>query len=159
MKKTIRFNLNRKPVEVQVNGDETLLWVIRTMLELTGTKYGCGMGHCGSCTVLMEMEPVRSCMIYIEDVEGKDILTVEGLAENGELHPLQKAFIQHDALQCGYCTPGMIVNAAGLLHKNPSPTRQEIIDGMQDNLCRCGTYNRIIEAIQAAAGEMKGGMN
>jgi aerobic-type carbon monoxide dehydrogenase small subunit (CoxS/CutS family) len=97
-------------------------------------------------------------MIYAEDVTGKDVVTIEGLAENGELHPVQKAFIEYDALQCGFCTPGMIVNAVGLLYKNPNISRQEIIDGMQDNLCRCGAHGRIIDAIQTAAGEMKGGL-
>ena len=158
MKQTISFNLNNKPVSVDVNGDESLLSVIRTNLDQTGTKYGCGLGHCGSCTVLIDKEPVRSCMIYIEDVAGKDILTIEGLAKNGELHPVQKAFVEHDALQCGYCTPGMIMNATGFLNKNPEPTREEIIEGMEENLCRCGSYGRIIDAIQTAAKEMKGGM-
>ena len=158
MKQTISFNLNNKPVSVEVNGDESLLSVIRTNLDMTGTKYGCGLGHCGSCTVLIDKEPVRSCMVYIEDVAGKDILTIEGLAKNGELHPVQKAFVKHDALQCGYCTPGMIMNAAGLLNRNPEPTREEIIEGMEENLCRCGSYLRIIDAIQTAAKEMKGGM-
>lgn len=158
MKQNIRFNLNNKPVSVEVNGDESLLSVIRTNLDMTGTKYGCGLGYCGSCTVLIDKEPVRSCMVYIEDVAGKDILTIEGLAKNGKLHPVQKAFVKHDALQCGYCTPGMIMNAAGLLNKNPELTRDEIIDGMEENLCRCGSYGRIIDAIQTAAKEMKGGM-
>ena len=158
MKKTIRFTLNQKPVELQLNGDETLLWVIRSVLNMTGTKFGCGLGSCGACTVLIDMEPVHSCMVYVEDVEGKDILTIEGLVQNGELHPVQKAFIKHDALQCGYCTPGMIMNATGLLHKNPAITRQQIIEGMHDNLCRCGAHNHIIDAIEEAAGEMKGGM-
>jgi aerobic-type carbon monoxide dehydrogenase small subunit (CoxS/CutS family) len=158
MKQTISFNLNSKPVSVEVNGDESLLSVIRANLDMTGTKYGCGLGHCGSCTVLIDKEPVRSCMVYIEDVAGKDILTIEGLARNGELHPVQKAFVKHDALQCGYCTPGMIMNAAGLLNKNPEPTREEIIEGMEENLCRCGSYGRIIDAIETAAKDMKGGM-
>jgi carbon-monoxide dehydrogenase small subunit len=158
MKQTISFNLNNKPVSVEVNGDESLLSVIRTNLDHTGTKYGCGLGHCGSCTVLINKEPVRACMMYIEDVAGKDILTIEGLAKNGELHPVQKAFVEHDALQCGYCTPGMIMNATGFLNKNPEPTREEIIEGMEENLCRCGSYGRIIDAIQTAAKEMKGGM-
>jgi aerobic-type carbon monoxide dehydrogenase small subunit (CoxS/CutS family) len=157
MKKTIHFTLNKQPVGLQLNGDETLLWVIRSVLNMTGTKFGCGMGHCGACTVLVNKEPIRSCMIYAEDVAGKEVVTIEGLAENGELHPVQKAFIKHDALQCGYCTPGMLVNAAGLLNKNPGLTRQEIIDGMQGNLCRCGAHGRIIDAIQTAAEEMKGG--
>ena len=158
MKKTIRFSLNKQPVELQLKGDETLLWAIRCILDMTGTKFGCGMGQCGACTVLINKEPVRSCMVYAEDVARKDVVTIEGLAVNGELHPVQKAFIKHDALQCGYCTPGMIVNAAGLLNKNPDITRQEIIDGMQGNLCRCGSHGQIIDAIQTAAEEMKGGM-
>ncbi len=158
MKKTIRFTLDHDPVELQLNGDETLLWVIRSVVNKTGTKFGCGLGSCGACTVLVDKEPVRSCMVYAEDVAGKDIVTIEGLAENGELHPVQKAFVKHDALQCGYCTPGMIMNATGLLYKNPAITREQIIEGMQDNLCRCGSYNRIIDAIEEAASEMKGGM-
>jgi aerobic-type carbon monoxide dehydrogenase small subunit (CoxS/CutS family) len=158
MKKVIHFTLNKQPVELRLNGDETLLWVIRSILNMTGTKFGCGLGHCGACTVLVNKEPTRSCMIYAEDVAGKDVVTIEGLAENGDLHPVQKAFIKFDALQCGYCTPGMIVNAAGLLNKNPRITRQEIMDGMQGNLCRCGAHGRIIDAIQTAADEMKGGM-
>ena len=158
MKQSISFKLNNKPVTVEVNGDESLLSVIRTNLDMTGTKYGCGLGYCGACTVLIDKEPVRSCMMYIEDVAGKEVLTIEGLAQGEELHPVQKAFVEHDALQCGYCTPGMIMNATGFLLKNPDPTREEIIEGMEDNLCRCGAYVRIIEAIQTAAKEMKGGM-
>lgn len=136
--------------------DQFLLWVLRTQFNLTGTKYGCGMGYCGSCTVLMDGDPVRSCSIMMEDVAGTSIVTIEGLEEKGELHPLQQAFIDHDALQCGFCTPGMIMNAAGLLKKNPDPTRQQIITGMNDNLCRCGAHNRIIDAIESAAKMMKG---
>jgi len=158
MKKTFRFKINHSPVELELNGDESLLWVIRTVLNHTGTKFGCGLGSCGACTVLVNKEPVRSCMVYVEDMAGKDIVTIEGLAENGELHPVQKAFIKHDALQCGFCTPGMIMNAAGLLYRNPDVDREQIINGMEDNLCRCGSYNRIIDAIQEAAEEMKGGM-
>ena len=158
MKQSISFKLNNKPVSVEVNGDESLLSVIRTNLDMTGTKYGCGLGYCGACTVLIDKEPVRSCMMYIEDVAGKEVLTIEGLAQGEELHPVQKAFVEHDALQCGYCTPGMIMNATGFLLKNPDPTREEIIEGMEDNLCRCGAHVRIIEAIQTAAKEMKGGM-
>jgi aerobic-type carbon monoxide dehydrogenase small subunit (CoxS/CutS family) len=158
MKQSISFKLNNKPVSVEVNGDESLLTVIRNNLDMTGTKYGCGLGHCGACTVLVDKEPVRSCMLYVEDVAGKEILTIEGLARGDELHPVQKAFVQHDALQCGYCTPGMIMNATGFLLQNPDPSREEIIEGMEDNLCRCGSYMRIIEAIQTAAKEMKGGM-
>ena len=116
------------------------------------------MGHCGACTVIIDKEPVRACMLYAEDISGKEILTIEGLATDGTLHPVQKAFVEHDALQCGFCTPGMIMNAYGLLIRNPEPSREEIIEGMEDNLCRCGSYNRIVEAIQTAGKEMKGGM-
>lgn len=158
MKQSISFTLNNKPVSVEVNGDEPLLTVIRTNLDHTGTKYGCGLGLCGACTVLINKEPVRSCMVYIEDVAGKEVMTIEGLAQGDELHPVQKAFVEHDALQCGFCTPGMIMNATGFLYKNPDPTREQIIEGMEDNLCRCASYTRIIDAIQTAAKELKGGM-
>jgi aerobic-type carbon monoxide dehydrogenase small subunit (CoxS/CutS family) len=155
MTEKIQFNLNGKDVDLTVDPNLTLMWVLRVNFGLTGTKFGCGLGFCGACTVLMENEPVRSCMLTIGDIGGFRIQTIEGLAKNGSLHPLQQAFMAHDALQCGYCTPGMIINAYGLLLKNPEPTRQEIIDAMEGNLCRCGTYNRIIEAIQTASKEMK----
>lgn len=155
MEEKIKFELNGKEVEIPLDPTQSLLWALRTVLGLTGTKYGCGMGYCGSCTVLMDGEPVRSCGIYMEDVAGHKITTIEGLAEGEQLHPLQQAFIDHDALQCGYCTPGMIMNAAGLLLRNASPTREEIIDGMEDNLCRCGAHTRIIDAIAEAAQKMK----
>jgi aerobic-type carbon monoxide dehydrogenase small subunit (CoxS/CutS family) len=157
MEETIRFTLNGKKTEVLIDPSQTLLWVLRNYFGLTGTKYGCGMGFCGACTVLIDNEAVRSCMLPVSDVAGKKVITIEGLAINGKLHPVQKAFVEHDALQCGYCTPGMILTATSLLIKNPSPTHQEIIDGMEDNLCRCGTHVRIIEAIKTAAKEMKGG--
>ncbi len=156
MAETIRFKLNDSPVELTLDGERKLLWVLRADLGLTGTKLGCGEGPCGACTVLVDNEPVRSCQSAIKDVDGKEVITIEGLARNGKPHPLQKAFMSHDALQCGFCTPGMIMNAYGLLLKNPKPTRQEIIDGMEGNLCRCGTYGRIIESIQTAAQEMEG---
>ena len=154
MKQTISFKLNNQSVSVEVNGDESLLTVIRTYLDQTGTKYGCGIGECGACTVLMDTESVRSCMILVEDVQGKEITTIEGLNSEGELHPLQKAFIEHDALQCGFCTSGMIMNAHGFLNQNPNPTRENIINGMEENLCRCGSYNRIVDAIETAAKEI-----
>ena len=157
MEETIRFTLNGTETELVTDPNQTLLWVLRNQLGLTGTKYGCGIGFCGACTVLIDMEPVRSCMLPVSEVEGKSVITIEGLASNGELHPLQKAFVDHDALQCGYCTSGMILTAAGMLMKNPSPTRQEIIEGLEDNLCRCGAHTRIIDAVQTAANEMKGG--
>ena len=157
MEKPISFQLNGKTTEVMLEPNQTLLWVLRNHFGLTGTKYGCGIGFCGSCTVLIDQEPVRSCTLPIGEVAGKNVVTIEGLAKDGKLHPVQKAFVEHDALQCGFCTPGMIMNAAGLLIKNPSPTTQEIKAGMEDNLCRCGAHVRIIEAIHTAAKEMEGG--
>ena len=157
MEELIRFELNGKNVEILLDPGLTLLWVLRDQFGLTGTKYGCGIGFCGSCTVLLDNEAVRSCSLAVGDAAGKKVTTIEGLSHNGKLHPLQDAFMKHDALQCGYCTPGMIMNAYGLLLKNPEPTRQEVISGMEDNLCRCGAHVRIIEAIQTAGKEMKGG--
>jgi len=154
MKQSISFKLNDETVSVAINGGESLLTVIRTYLDKTGTKYGCGLGDCGACTVILENEVIRSCMVLAEDIEGKEVITIEGLSINDELHPIQKAFVNNDALQCGFCTPGMIMNAYGLLLQNPNPTREEIISGMEENLCRCGSYNRIIDAIQTAAKEM-----
>jgi aerobic-type carbon monoxide dehydrogenase small subunit (CoxS/CutS family) len=157
MEETISFVLNGKKTDLNIDPSQTLLWVLRNLLGLTGTKYGCGIGFCGSCTILVDNEPLRSCMLSVGDIAGKKLVTIEGLAENGQLHPVQKAFLEHDAFQCGYCTPGMIMNATGLLLKNPSPTTQEIKDGMEDNLCRCGAHMRIIDAIHTASKEMKGG--
>jgi aerobic-type carbon monoxide dehydrogenase small subunit (CoxS/CutS family) len=154
MKQKISFTLNRESVTVDVNGTESLLTVLREYLDLTGTKFGCGLGECGACTVLIDQKAVRSCMVAVEDVAGKDILSIEGLSSNGNLHPIQKAFVTHDSMQCGFCTPGMIMNAYGLLLRNPKPSRTEIINGMEENLCRCGSYNRIVDAIETAAVEM-----
>jgi aerobic-type carbon monoxide dehydrogenase small subunit (CoxS/CutS family) len=140
-----------------VDGDRSLLWVLRTDLGLTGTKFGCGEGHCGSCTVLVDGVAVRSCLRKVKEVKDKEVVTIEGLAKDEKLDPLQKAFMEHDAMQCGFCTPGMILTAFGLLTRNPKPTRAQIIRGMEQNLCRCGAHTRIIDAIQTAAGEMKGG--
>jgi aerobic-type carbon monoxide dehydrogenase small subunit (CoxS/CutS family) len=159
MEGTIQFTLNGKPKQLRVDGDRMLLWVLRADLGLTGTKYGCGEGLCGACTVMLGKEAVRSCQLKMQEVAGKDVMTIEGLAQNGKLHPLQEAFMEHDALQCGYCTPGMILNAYGLLLKNPRPNAAEIIAGMDDNLCRCGAHQRIVQAIQSAAQTTKGGMN
>ncbi|MFO7669086.1 MAG: (2Fe-2S)-binding protein [Bacteroidales bacterium] len=153
----IRFTLNGKKTEITIDPTLTLLWVLRDQFGLTGTKYGCGSGYCGACTIIMNNEAVRSCTLKVNEISDSSIITIEGLATNGELHPIQKAFVENDALQCGFCTPGMIMNAYGLLIKNPEPTRQEVIQGMEDNLCRCGAQIRIIEAIQAAGREMKGG--
>ena len=158
MTETIQFELNGKPIEMSLDSERTLLWVLRSDMGLTGTKYGCGASHCGACIVLINMKAVRSCMYPVWFIKGKKVITIEGLSKNGDLHPLQKAFIEHDALQCGFCTPGMIMNAYGLLVKNPQPTRREIIEEMENNLCRCGSYSRIIDAIQTVAKEMEGGM-
>jgi aerobic-type carbon monoxide dehydrogenase small subunit (CoxS/CutS family) len=157
MEKKIRFNLNGKKTEILIDPGHTLLWVLRNRMGLTGTKFGCGEGACGACTVLINGEPARSCITSVGEAANKEIITIEGLSKNGRLNPVQKAFIDHDALQCGFCTPGMIIAATGLLMKNPSPTRQEIIEGLDNNLCRCGAHIRIIEAVAAAAKEMKGG--
>lgn len=157
MEKVVQFTLNGKPVKLNVDTDRTLLWVLRTGLGLTGPKYGCGQGICGACTVLIDDKAVRSCVLPITQVEGKKVTTIEGLATNGKLHPLQEAFMEHDGLQCGYCTPGMILTAYSLLKKNPKPTREDIVKGMEHNLCRCGAHKRIIEAIGAAAKRMAGG--
>lgn len=156
MSDAIAFKLNNKPVQLAVNGDRPLLWVLRTDLGLTGTKFGCGEGHCGSCTVLLDGVAVRSCLRKVKDVNGKEVVTIEGLAKDGKLHPIQNAFVAHDALQCGFCTPGMVLTAFGLLSKNPTPSREQIVRGMEQNLCRCGAHTRIIDAIQTAASEMKG---
>jgi len=156
MEESISFKLNGKSVSVTTDPDRMLLWVLRTDLALTGTKYGCGEGQCGACTVMLGDRAVRSCIIPMGIVKGKEVTTIEGLAENGKLHPIQEAFVKHDALQCGFCTPGMILNAYSLLLKNPQPSRQEIIDGMEYNLCRCAAHVRIIRAVQEAAGQMKG---
>jgi len=156
MVEAIRFKLNGEPVSLSVDGDRLLLWVLRTDLGLTGTKYGCGQSLCGACTVLVNEEAVRSCQTTVKQVQGKEVVTIEGLASNGGLHPLQEAFMEHDALQCGYCTPGMILNAYALLKKNPRPSEAQVIEGMDDNLCRCGAHKRIVQAVLAAAQRMGG---
>jgi len=157
MAETISFTLNGESVTVTVDGERSLLWVLRTDLGLTGTKYGCGNAVCGACTVLVDDRPVRSCVFPVRGADNTEVLTVEGLSKNDQLHPLQKAFMRHDAFQCGFCTPGMILHAYSLLLENPEPTRDEIVQGMEKNLCRCGAHTRIIRAIQSAAEEMKGG--
>ncbi len=152
--KNVQFELNGKQVTLEVLDDEPLLWALRDRLGLTGTKYGCGSGYCGSCTVIMDGQAVRSCTLLATEASGSKVLTIEGLASNGALHPLQEEFVKLDALQCGYCTPGMIMNAYGLLLSNPEPTREEVIIAMDENLCRCGAHGRIIEAIQNAGKRM-----
>ena len=157
MEQTVRFKLNHRPVSVTTDGDRALLWVLRTDLKLTGVKYGCGRLQCGACTVIIDKEAVRSCHYPVKNVSGKEVITIEGLAQNGTLHPIQKAFIDHGAVQCGFCTPGMILKAYSLLLKNPRIGREQIIRAMDENLCRCGTYSRIVSAIQAAATELQKG--
>jgi aerobic-type carbon monoxide dehydrogenase small subunit (CoxS/CutS family) len=157
MIETIEFRINRKPIQVKGDGERRLLWVLRSDLGLTGPKYGCGEGICGACTVLINNKATRSCQVPLKEIKGKEVITIEGLVRNGKLHPLQKAFMDHDALQCGFCTPGMILNAYSLLLENPKPTEAEIIEGMNDHLCRCGSHARIVQAIQSAAKEVKGG--
>ena len=156
MKGTLRIKLNGKAVSLEVDPSRSLLWVLRYDLGLTGSKYGCGEGLCGACTVLVDRKAARSCSIEMKDVAGKDVTTIEGLEQNGKLHPLQKAFVEHDALQCGYCTPGMIMNAYSLLLNSPRPSRRQIIEQMDGNLCRCGAHTRIIQAIETAAKQMGG---
>jgi len=151
MNEIIQFTLNNKPTRITVNKDHTLLWVLRTELGLTGTKYGCGEGFCGACTVLVDNSPVRSCQLPVTKVNGKKITTIEGLEQNGKLHPIQQAFIDHNALQCGYCTPGMLLTAYALLLENPKPSTEEITQTMEDILCRCSSYNRIVDAIKTAS--------
>jgi aerobic-type carbon monoxide dehydrogenase small subunit (CoxS/CutS family) len=152
VRETIRFTLNGKPVTLDTEPERSLLWVLRTDLELTGTKYGCGEGMCGSCTVIVNGRAARACQTTLGAVRGQSVTTIEGLARDGEPHPLQRAFAEYGALQCGYCTPGMIMSAYGLLMEHHRPTRAEIIRGMEANLCRCGVHQRIIRAIEAAAG-------
>lgn len=157
MREIIAFELNDESVRVNVAPDRTLLWVLRTDLALTGTKYGCGIAQCGACTVLVDDHAVRSCSVTVGSVAGKKVTTIEGLAHAGKLHPLQEAFVEHDALQCGFCTPGMILTAYSFLRTHPTPTRDQIIAGMDGNLCRCGAHPRIVDAIASAATAMKGG--
>jgi aerobic-type carbon monoxide dehydrogenase small subunit (CoxS/CutS family) len=154
LKETIAFTLNGRRVHLDIDGDRKLLWILRTELGLTGTKFGCGEGLCGACTVLVDGEASRSCQLSAHEVAGKEITSIEGLAQGDDLHPIQEAFVQHDAMQCGFCTPGMILTAYSLLKRNPQATREEIIRGMDDNLCRCGAHKRILEAIEGAPRKM-----
>jgi len=155
MMQTVSFRLNDQPVQLQVEPDRDLLWVLRTELEMTGPKYGCGISQCGACTVLVNGQAVRACNVPVRSVAGKEVVTIEGLARGDKLHPLQEAFMAHDALQCGFCTGGMILTAYAFLRKNPHPTRAEVIAGMDHNLCRCGAHLRIVAAILAAADAMR----
>lgn len=154
MKKTLHFILNGEPVEVEIEPHLTLLQVLRDKLEMTGTKEGCGMGECGACTVLLDGKTVNSCIYPALEVEGRNVTTIEGLMNSqGNLHPIQKAFIEHGAIQCGFCTPGMILSAKALLDENPHPTEEEIRNGIAGNICRCTGYLQIIQAIKAVSGQ------
>jgi aerobic-type carbon monoxide dehydrogenase small subunit (CoxS/CutS family) len=153
MKEIIDFKLNGKSTRLEVEGDRTLLWVLRTDLGLTGTKYGCGKSLCGACTVVVGKEAVRSCILPVRSIRGKSVITIEGLAQGEKLHPLQKAFADYGAVQCGFCTPGMIMNAYALLLNNPRLTRDQILQGMENNLCRCSAHTRIVQAIENVAAK------
>ena len=152
MKYILSFTLNGAPVDAVVKATDTLLDVLREKIGMTGTKRGCDTGNCGACTVLINNEPVNACLTIALTVADKEVVSVEGLSEGSELHPLQKAFHEHGASQCGFCTSGMLVAAKALLDKHPDPSRSAIVEFMSGNLCRCGTYLEVIEAIQAVAG-------
>jgi len=153
--KELLVNGAKRPIDA--DGERSLLSVLRDDLGLTGAKYGCGEGECGACTVLLDGRRVKSCITAVGKAVGKPIRTIEGLAAGDKLHPVQEAFLACDALQCGYCTPGMVMAAVGLLEGKPEPTREEIVSGMNGNICRCGTYPRIVVAVEKAAQAMKGG--
>jgi carbon-monoxide dehydrogenase small subunit len=156
-RKAIKFVLNGKPHEMTVSPWRTLLEMIRDDLKMTGTKEGCGQGECGSCTVIMGGQTVNSCLVPAVEADGQEITTIEGLVEGETLHPIQEAFVEQSGMQCGFCTPGMILSAKYLLDRNPSPSESEIREGIAGNFCRCTGYTKIIESIGAAAEAMKGG--
>ncbi|HSS50311.1 MAG TPA: (2Fe-2S)-binding protein [Thermoanaerobaculia bacterium] len=156
MKAPVPFRLNGRPTSLDTDDSRKLLWVLRTDLGLTGAKFGCGAGICGACTVLVDGETVRSCVTPLSEVRNREVTTIEGLAQNGTLHPLQQAFLEHGGFQCGYCTPGMILTAAALLHEEPAPSREAVAQRLEHNLCRCGAHTRILDAV-AAVAQAKGG--
>jgi len=151
MNRSIEFRVNGRNTQSSVGGNQTLLELLREQLDLTGTKRGCGSGDCGACTVLMDGQPVNACLVLAAEVAGRDITTIEGLGPDDGLHPLQQAFVDYNAVQCGFCTPGMLLTASALLDENPDPTDEEIRLYLQGNLCRCTGYDKIVKAIQAAA--------
>lgn len=151
MKQPVTLRVNGETYELSIDVRRTLLEVLRDELNLTGTKEGCGTGDCGACTVLLDGTPIASCLTLAVEAQGKEISTIEGLAENGQLHPVQRAFIEHGAIQCGFCTPGMIMSAKALLDKNPQPTETEAREAISGNYCRCTGYTKIVEAILAAS--------
>jgi aerobic-type carbon monoxide dehydrogenase small subunit (CoxS/CutS family) len=154
MSQTITFRLNGRPVKLDTDGERHLLWALRSDLGLTGPKFGCGITMCGACTVLVNGVATRSCQYPLSAVQDADVITIEGLADGDHLHPLQEAFAEHGGFQCGYCTSGMILEAYSLLKQHPHPTRDQIVSGLNRNLCRCGAHKRIVEAIEAAAERM-----
>jgi aerobic-type carbon monoxide dehydrogenase small subunit (CoxS/CutS family) len=151
MQKVIQFFLNGEPTRLETEPDRPLLWVLRGDRALTGTKYGCGVGLCGACTVLIDSSAERSCIMSVGDVAGKRVTTIEGLAAGGELHAVQQAFVEHDALQCGYCTPGMVLTAVALLSQKPDASEADIVAGLNANFCRCGAHKRIVQAVRSVA--------
>jgi aerobic-type carbon monoxide dehydrogenase small subunit (CoxS/CutS family) len=151
MESSLRFVLNGHPVTLRTDSSATLLWALRTDLGLTGTKYGCGEGLCGACEVIVGGKAVRACLTTLQSIAGKEVMTIEGLARGGKLHPLQQAFIDVGAFQCGYCTPGMLMSAYALLREDPHPSREVIADRMEHHLCRCGAHQRIFQAIESAS--------
>lgn len=150
----VRFKVNGEEVSLEVKPYETLLETLRERLELTGAKEGCGLGACGACTVLLDGRPVRSCLVLTPEVDGAEVTTVEGLKEGDRLHPLQEAFMRHGAVQCGFCTSGMILTAKALLDREPRPERSRIVKALSSNICRCTGYKKIVEAVEAASQEM-----
>lgn len=152
----VSFILNGEPVSVKVKPNETLLYTLRERLNLTGAKEGCGLGACGSCTILLDGKPVRSCLVLTPEVEGMEIITIEGLKKEGRLHVLQQKFIEHGAVQCGFCSPGMILTAFYLINTEKEITREKIVRAISSNICRCTGYKKIIEAIEDAVREIKG---
>ncbi|MGO9567161.1 MAG: (2Fe-2S)-binding protein [Desulfomonilaceae bacterium] len=156
MKTIIQLTVNGEPVEAAVESNQTLLQFLRDDLGLTGTKHGCGLGDCGACTVIVDGMPVNSCLVLAVQAAGREVLTIEGLAENGKLHPIQQAFVDKGAIQCGFCSPGMILSAKALLDTNPKPTELEIRTAISGNLCRCTGYQKIVEAVQEAVKTIEG---
>ena len=155
MKEMIKFTLNGKAVQLETDASRSLLWFLRGDQQLTGTKYGCGEGVCGACSVLIDDVVQRSCLLDLNAIAGKAVTTIEGLSKGEQLHPVQQAFVDEDALQCGYCTPGMIITAVGLLAENPGASEADIIAGMDANLCRCGAHKRILKAVHSVASKAR----
>lgn len=151
MEATVQFTVNGKLQRVTTEARRTLLDVLREDLDLTGTKYGCGEGQCRACTVLLDGKPVRSCLTEVSEAEGKKITTIEGLATNGKLHPVQEAFVHEGAMQCGYCVPGMVLTTVALLERTPKPTREQIVEALNGNICRCCGYVNVLKAVEFAA--------